>query len=138
MPVITPPKEHGSVAETQGIRVSVTPHFLVDQSEPADRKYTFGYTIRITNTGTESAQVLSRAWKIVDAHGQASEVHGDGVVGKQPKLAPGQSFDYSSFCPLRTPWGTMEGRYTLRRDSGELFDALIGRFYLVCPEELRR
>ena len=124
-------KSYGSVALTRSIRVAVSPAYLADQSDPPSRRFFFGYKIRITNEGEMGARLVSRRWIIVNAHGQREDVEGDGVVGQQPHLRPGQSFEYSSYCPLNTAWGTMEGTYQMERDDGEAFDAAISRFYLV-------
>ena len=115
---------------TQGVRVGAAAFYLPDQSEPDAHKHLFGYTIVIANQGDAPVQLVSRHWVIIDADGKREEVQGPGVVGQTPRLEPGQAFKYQSFCPLRTPWGTMEGTYQMRRDDGELFDAQIGRFYL--------
>jgi ApaG protein len=115
---------------TDGVRVGATAFYLPEQSDHAERRYVFGYTIVISNLGDAPAQLLSRHWVFIDANGQREEVNGPGVVGKTPRLEPGQAFKYQSFCPLKTPWGTMEGEYQMRRDNGETFDARIDRFYL--------
>ncbi len=127
-------KSYGSAALTNGIRVVTSPLFLADQSDPRARRYLFAYRIRITNEGTVGARLMSRRWLIVNAHGQHDEVEGEGVIGQQPYLAPGESFEYSSYCPLNTPWGTMEGGYTFELEGGEEFEATIARFYLVAPD----
>lgn len=121
----------GSTVETAGWRVTVEPQYAPDRSEPDARRYVFIYRIQITNVNGLVATVRRRHWSIVDAAGRTSEVEGDGVVGQQPRLAPGQTFNYSSFSPIETPWGTMEGRYELETDEGDVFDVKIGRFYLV-------
>ncbi len=126
-------KPLGSVSLDNGVRVGVAPRFIDEHSDPAERRYVFGYRITITNEGDRWAKLLSRRWTIVDATGQREEVVGDGVVGQQPELAPGQSFEYASFCPLPTPWGTMEGVYTMKREDETRFDVQIERFYLVAP-----
>lgn len=130
-------KSHGSVAETRGIRVAVVPRYIPEESDPKGRKYVFGYRVRISNGSDAPMKLLARAWKIVDAHGTEQEVKGEGVVGQQPRIAPGQSFEYTSWCPLKTPWGTMEGVYTFATESGEKFDAAVARFYLVFPKDER-
>jgi ApaG protein len=122
-----------SDTETDGVRVGATAYFLPDESEPADRKYLFGYTIVIANNGDVPVQLLSRHWVIIDGAGRREEVKGPGVVGQTPRLEPGEAFKYQSFCPLKTPWGTMEGTYQMRRDDGSTFDARVGRFYLKMP-----
>lgn len=119
---------------TRGFRVDVRPQYLPEHSKPAEGKYVFGYHIRIENVGVERAKLLSRHWVIVDADGDRHDVTGEGVVGNQPDLGPGEHFEYSSFCPLETPWGTMEGSYRFRADSGEEFDVRVARFYLVAEE----
>lgn len=124
--------DHSDVT-THGIRVCAAAFFLPDQSDPDSRNYVFGYNIVIANLGDQPAQLLSRRWRIIDAHGREELVEGPGVVGQTPRLSPGQAFKYQSFCPLRTCWGTMEGAYQFRRDDGSRFEARIGRFYLHLP-----
>jgi ApaG protein len=116
---------------TEGIRVQAAAQYLEGESEPDQRQYLFAYRIRIRNEGTRRARLKSRHWIIVDADNHREDVRGPGVVGKTPLLAPGESFEYSSGCPLRTPWGTMEGSYTMERDDGSSFEAAVGRFFLV-------
>jgi ApaG protein len=124
----------GSESVTRAIRVLVDPSFVPDQSDPAERRYLFNYRIRVANEGDRAVQLIGRHWIIVDAHGRREEVTGQGVVGRQPALQPGQSFTYESFCPLPTHWGTMEGTYQLRDlGTGELFDVEVKRFHLVTP-----
>ena len=118
---------------TRGVRVGATAFFLPDQSDPDDRKYLFGYNIVIANYGDVPVQLLRRHWVIIDGLGRREDVEGDGVVGQTPRLEPGEAFKYQSFCPLKTPWGTMEGSYTMRTDEGEEFEANIGRFFLTQP-----
>jgi ApaG protein len=120
----------GSVAITHGIRVSVTPEFLPEQSAPDAGKYVWAYRIRISNESDRTVRLLSRHWVIIDADGDADEVRGEGVVGQTPELAPGASFHYRSFCPLQTPWGTMEGSFTFARGD-DLLEVEVRRFYLV-------
>lgn len=137
------PAKRGSVTTTRGIRVWVAPSFLTEQvakgesGEAAEewrgKRYLFAYHIRITNVGTVRAQLLERHWVIVDADGDRHEVRGEGVVGHQPDLKPGETFEYSSGCPIATPWGTMEGEFSFVDEHGERFDAVVGRFYLVSP-----
>ncbi len=124
----------GSDATTLGVQVRVWPQFLPEESRPDDAQFVFGYRILITNHRDHVVQVLSRRWLIVDAGGRSHEVEGPGVVGQQPRIAPGESFEYSSFCPLPTSWGTMEGTYTLRDEHSATFDIKIARFYLVAPQ----
>lgn len=125
----------GSEATTQGIRVEVSPSYMPDHSRPAEREFVFSYRIRVTNGSQEAAQIVSRRWVIVDASGGRHEVEGPGVVGQQPRIEPGGTFEYSSYCPLKTPWGTMEGTFQIRRDDGRGFDAVVARFYLAAPVE---
>lgn len=121
---------------TDGVRVSVTPAYLPEHSDPLDKRFVFAYRIRITNESERWVKLLSRRWVIVDSLGESQEVTGEGVIGAQPELEPGQSFEYSSYCPLTTPWGTMEGQYTMRRDDGSTFLATIARFFLVAEEDM--
>lgn len=129
--------EPTSCAETNGIRVRVQSHYLAEQSSPREERYAFAYTITISNEGTRSAQLRTRHWIITDARGTVEEVRGDGVVGKQPRLMPGQSFQYTSSCALATPVGTMHGTYRMWRDDGTYFDAEIAPFSLAVPASQR-
>ena len=115
---------------TEGIRVRVAAQFLPDQSDPDASSYVYAYRVILSNEGDEQAKLLSRHWVIKDAFNESREVRGPGVVGEQPVLKPGDSFEYVSGCPLQTEWGTMEGTYTMEREGGDLFDARIGRFFL--------
>jgi ApaG protein len=134
--MITPtPKIASSVTLTRGFRVAVAPSYLADHSEPESGRFVFGYRIRITNESGRRARLVSRRWLIMDAEGERQEVQGEGVVGQQPLLEPGQSFAYASFCPLPTTRGTMEGAYIMQGDGGEVFEIEIGRFYLLGPNE---
>lgn len=116
---------------TQGIRVQAAARYAASESQPVHGQFLYHYKIRITNEGTERARLRTRHWIILDANNQREDVRGEGVVGKQPTLAPGESFDYESSCPLRTRWGTMEGEYVFERDDGSRFGVKIGRFFLV-------
>ena len=107
--------------------------YLPDQSSPSDDRYVFAYTITISNESTRPAQLRTRHWIITDARGAIEEVRGDGVVGEQPRLAPGQSFQYTSGCALTTSVGTMHGTYRFWRDDGSYFDAVIAPFSLCAP-----
>jgi len=127
-------RELGSQAETHGIRVTTRPRYLADHSNPDDHQWVFAYRIRITNTGDAPAQLISRRWEIRDADGEEQVVEGPGVIGVQPRIEPGKSHEYESFCPLATPWGTMQGYYVMRRDDGTEFHATIARFYLASEE----
>jgi len=115
---------------TNGIRVEVTPEFIPERSEPDKKIFFFIYSIRITNLSEDNLQLLSRYWLIINADGDENEVKGDGVVGQFPYLKPGQHFEYSSFTPIDTEWGTMEGSYHFEKDDGEKVEAKVGRFYL--------
>jgi ApaG protein len=125
-----------STAVTHGIRVDVASEFLPDRSEPQAHRWFFAYTITIGNLGDSAAQLRSRHWIIADAEGDREEVVGDGVVGQQPRLAPGEAFQYTSFCVLRTPHGSMRGTYRMVRDDGTAFDAVIARFPLRIPQQV--
>lgn len=125
-----------SNATTEGIRVTVRSYYVPEQSAPRAKRYVFAYTVRITNEGTLTAQLRTRHWIITDADGNVDEVRGDGVVGAQPTLRPGQHFEYTSGCVLRTPRGTMHGTYRMHREDGHVFDATIAPFDLVLPMTL--
>jgi ApaG protein len=122
-----------SQARTRGILVEVDSNFVPERSEPLRRTWFFAYRIRITNQGEEVVQLVSRHWIITDAHGEVEEVSGPGVVGEQPVLAPGKSFEYTSFCPLPTPFGSMRGSYQMVTPDGEAFDIDIAPFELSQP-----
>jgi ApaG protein len=125
-----------SEALTKGIRISVRSQYLEDRSQPESHQFAFAYTIRIRNEGAAAAQLLSRHWVITDGLGHVEEVRGDGVVGVQPTLEPGQSFEYSSGCILETPHGTMHGTYRMQPANGEHFEAEIAPFLLAQPGSL--
>jgi ApaG protein len=119
---------------TRGIRVEVRSEYDALRSSPRDDHYFFAYHVRITNLGLETAQLLSRLWVITDAQGDVEKVEGPGVVGETPMLRSGESFEYTSYCPLTTPVGTMEGHYVMELlTTGEEFEAEIGRFTLAAP-----
>lgn len=118
------------------VRVDVATQYLEDQSSPPDGRYTFAYTITIANTGTVVSQLVSRHWIITDANGQVQEVRGLGVVGHQPLLQPGQSFEYTSGCVLVTPVGSMRGSYQFTAEDGRQFEAPIAEFVLSMPRVL--
>lgn len=122
-----------SEATTEGIRVSVDSEFLADRSDPAARRWMFGYTISISNESDSMVQLLDRHWVITDAEGRIEEVRGPGVVGKQPAIKPGTTFRYQSFCPLDTSFGTMEGSFGMTREDGTSFQAKVGAFLLHEP-----
>ena len=123
---------------TRAIRVSVEPFYVADQSEPAKSRWVFGYRVRIENEGEETVQLLTRHWRITDGQGRVVEVKGDGVVGEQPLLEPGEAFQYTSGTPLPTPSGIMAGSYQMERENGERFDVAIPAFSLDSPYALRR
>ncbi len=125
-----------SVALTEGVRVTVTSRYLPEQSAPRARRYVWAYTVRIENEGTAPAKLVTRHWIITDARGEVDEVKGPGVVGEQPHLGPGESFQYTSGCVLQTPRGTMHGSYQMVRDDGRGFDADIAAFTLRMPSDL--
>jgi ApaG protein len=120
-------------AVTRGIRVAVTPRFVEEESSPDEGRFFFAYTVEITNLNTERVQLRARYWRIVDGQGQLQEVRGAGVVGKQPVLGPGETFTYTSGCPLNTPDGTMEGVYIMVGADGQTFEATIPAFSLDSP-----
>lgn len=123
---------------TRGIRVRVLPAFLADQSNPDEDRYLWSYTITIENCGAETVQLIARHWQITDEAGRRQEVRGPGVVGAQPVLEPGQSFEYTSGCPLPTASGAMNGRYLMKTSGGEPFDVSIPMFLLESPHERRQ
>lgn len=124
-------------ATTRRIEVKVEPFYLPERSEPDDHHWVWGYRIAITNRSAESVRLLSRYWHITDQAGRVEEVRGAGVVGEQPELPPGKTFEYTSACPLSTPSGVMVGRYTMLGHDGELFDIDIPAFSLDLPGTAR-
>jgi ApaG protein len=122
-----------STAVTDGIRVNVRSAFRPERSDPDRSRWLFSYTVRIENEGERPAQLVARHWIITDATGGKEEVVGDGVIGHQPRLEPGQHFEYTSFCVLGTPHGSMKGSYRMRRDDGATFEARIAPFPLLVP-----
>ncbi len=118
------------------IDITVRVNYLADQSDEADGRFVFSYTISLTNAGTETVQLISRHWIITDANHQVQEVRGKGVVGEQPVLKPGQSFEYSSGTVLPTQVGTMQGSYRMVAEDGAEFDAPIPQFVLSIPRVL--
>lgn len=125
-----------SDATTEGIRVQVRSRYLPERSAPQRGEYLFAYTVRISNQGDETAQLVSREWIITDGDGRVQRVQGPGVVGEQPLLVPGESFEYTSFCPLPTPLGSMHGSYHMQRPDGRSFEARIAPFSLAVPNSL--
>ena len=134
-----PPASRGEtyVATTRDIRVAVAPRLCPERSEPNRNRWFFLYTVRITNAGPTRVQLLSRHWIITDALGKVEEVRGPGVVGQQPVLNGGESFEYTSGCPLLTPFGSMEGTYELIDDKGRSFDIEIPAFALRDPKTMQ-
>jgi ApaG protein len=125
-----------SSTTTDGIRITVKPAYWPERSSPETGQFAFMYTVEIANVGSQPAQLKSRHWVITDGQGRVEEVRGEGVVGKQPSLGPGERFEYTSWAMLRTPFGTMRGSYSMVRPGGERFDARIGEFALTQPHAL--
>ena len=124
-------------AVTRGISVTVMPRYMPEESSPENSRYFFAYTVEIINTGLERVQLRARYWRITDETGRVQEVRGTGVVGEEPVLGPGESFSYTSGCPLTTPSGTMQGSYVMETASGEIFNAEIPAFSLDIPRAKR-
>ena len=120
---------------TGGIRVSVEPRYLDDQSDPDDHHFVWAYSVRIENASQERVQLMSRYWRITDGLGAIKEVRGAGVVGEQPVLKPGEAFEYTSGTPLSTPSGIMVGAYEMQRGDGQTFEVAIPAFSLDSPHE---
>jgi len=121
------------VEETEGVVIRVEPSFLADDSDPDEGRYVWAYTVEIENTGAQAVQLLSREWRITDALNRTEIVRGDGVVGEQPRLEPGERFSYTSGAPLATPSGFMAGAYLMERADGVRFDAAVPAFALDTP-----
>lgn len=121
---------------TRGIRIQVKSTYLSDRSSPRDSQYLFAYNVRISNVGTETAQLVSREWIITSAEGDVERVKGPGVVGEKPVLPPGGAFEYTSYCPLKTAVGAMQGSYQMVTAEGDRFDAQIAPFTLAVPNAL--
>ncbi len=115
---------------TQGIEIAVVPAYMPAESSPETSQFIFSYEITITNKGETEVQLLSRHWIITDGSGEVHEVKGPGVVGEQPRLEPGQSHKYSSYCPLPTPTGNMRGTFQMKNNLGAKFDVKIPLFFL--------
>ncbi|TCZ83864.1 Co2+/Mg2+ efflux protein ApaG [Lysobacter sp. N42] len=122
--------------DPHAIGIEVDTRYLEDQSQPDEHRYVFAYTVRIRNEGAVPATLLGRHWVITDAHGQVREVDGEGVVGEQPHLAPGEAFQYTSGAVLETDLGVMRGSYRMLADDGTAFDAPIPAFTLTVPRTL--
>ena len=124
-------------AMTRNITVTVKPFYMADRSDPDESRYVWGYRVTIDNQSDDTVKLLSRYWHITDGAGKVEEVRGAGVVGEQPQLDPGDSYQYTSGCPLSTPSGFMVGRYTMRNAHGEQFDIAIPAFSLDLPGKPR-
>lgn len=124
------PVAAGSEIVTEGIRIKAEPHYLIERSIPEDSQFLFSYKITIHNEGDVWAKLKSRHWIIIDSDNKREDVYGPGVVGEEPELEPGESYSYSSFCPLGTNFGTMEGTFSMVRRDGVPFEVRIARFYL--------
>lgn len=120
-------------AQTRSVVVRVAVSFMPEQSEPARGRWFWSYHIRIENQGKQAVQLLTRHWLITDGRGMKHDVRGEGVVGEQPVIEPGQAYDYVSGCPLQTPTGSMEGSYHMVSEDGSTFEADIPRFSLIGP-----
>jgi ApaG protein len=120
-------------AETRGVTVRVSVSYLAEQSEPAQARWFWAYHIRIENGGDRAVQLLTRHWIITDGRGERHTVEGEGVVGEQPLILPGASYDYVSGCPLSTPTGSMQGSYHMLDTDGAAFDVAIPKFALTAP-----
>lgn len=125
-----------SETTTYNIDVQVNSTYLAGQSDALTNRYVFSYTVRLRNTGTVPAKLLTRHWIITDANGEVEEVHGPGVIGEHPHLAPGEEYQYSSGVILKTPLGSMQGSYQMLADDGHAFDAPIAIFTLAVPQVL--
>jgi ApaG protein len=125
-----------SEAVTEGVRVSVRARYSPEHSSPRQGQWFFLYTITIANESDQSVKLINRNWLILDATGKSEEVHGPGVVGEQPALAPGQAFEYTSGCPLSTPFGSMSGTYEMSREDGTEFEAEVRLFQLREPRAI--
>jgi ApaG protein len=124
-------------AVTHGIEVIVEPNYLESHSEPEDGRFLWSYAVTINNNSNRTVQIETRYWQITDGNGKVEEVRGPGVVGEQPILNPGDSYQYSSGCPLSTPSGIMRGSYQMRDGSGVVLDVTIPAFSLDCPDTRR-
>lgn len=124
-------------AVTRGIEVTAEPFYLEDQSEPEENRYVWGYRITIANNSSDTVQLRSRYWQITDGNGHIEEVRGDGVIGDHPTLNRGDSYQYSSGCPLNTTSGVMVGRYQMQASDGKAFEVDIPAFSLDIPETRR-
>ncbi|MGR8931300.1 MAG: Co2+/Mg2+ efflux protein ApaG [Gammaproteobacteria bacterium] len=124
------------MSEKNKVLVEAKPQYIEAQSSPEQNRFVFAYTITITNVGSTPARLLTRHWLITDANGKVQEVNGDGVVGENPYLNPGDSFRYTSAAMIETPVGVMQGKYQMQTDSGESFSAIIPKFTLSIPRTI--
>ena len=122
-----------SVETTHGIKVEAVSRYVDERSNPGGNHYFFAYRIQLTNVGDRPARLIARHWVITDGNGEVEHVRGPGVVGETPRLQPGQSFEYESFCPLTTPLGAMKGTYQMVWDDGSPFEIVVGEFSLELP-----
>jgi ApaG protein len=122
---------------TNGIRIQVTSNYELSHSNPANNKFIFSYHVIISNEGVEESTLISRHWIITNSIGQIEEVRGAEVVGETPTIYPREYFEYTSFCPLSTEWGTMEGTYQMQKKDGTVFNAIIDRFLLSRSEKIK-
>ena len=132
-----PPRDGAYEARTREVVVRVRPEHLPDQSDPAEGRWVWAYHVEVENHGEETVQLVSRHWVITDARGRVEEVRGEGVVGEQPVLKPGEALRYTSGCPLPTPSGSMQGEYEMVTEEGERFEAAIPAFSLDLPDARR-
>jgi len=119
----------GSRETTREITVTVVPQWWPPDRAPDPQRYCFAYRVVVYNESAQPVTLMTRRWRIVDAEGQEMLVEGDGVIGEQPRIEPGHVFSYTSWCPLDTSWGTMEGSYGMRAEDGTMFDVAVGRLY---------
>ena len=120
---------------TRAITITVEPYYLDEQSEPSEGHFVWAYHVRIENNGGKTVKLMTRHWRITDSLGNVKEVRGDGVIGEQPVLTPGESFEYTSGTPLGTPSGIMAGSYQMESDDGKSFDVVIPAFSLDSPHQ---
>lgn len=116
------------------IIVETNSEYISDQSNPVEEKYFFSYNIKITNNSNQSAKLLSRYWQITDGLGNSEDIHGPGVIGKNPKIKPGESFSYTSYCPIKTPIGSMEGSFRMVNEETEEFEVEVKKFKLLAHQ----
>ena len=120
---------------TRAITITVEPYYLDEQSEPSEGHFVWAYHVRIENNGGKTVKLMTRHWRITDSLGNVQEIRGDGVIGEQPVLTPGESFEYTSGTPLGTPSGIMAGSYRMETDDGKSFDVVIPAFSLDSPHQ---